>query len=428
MRKSRFQCISILSFIGFSVVVIGITVFMTLKNTGDLMEVLEESVQAQLISISVAARELIDVDKFDSYNSTNDIENDIESYLRTLNELRSLRDRVGAKYIYALKPIGEKYVLLFDVDEDVENTRFKEYALSPVYERAFRGEDTAGIMNVSDEYGNFNTGAVPIRKNGKVIGIICADIEDAYIQKSNNASFWNAATLILTLALTMGVMTGIVSLLLYRVRKMQDTLFRMANYDVLTKLPNRQFLMAYLPEIAEKSLRNRTSFALLLIDLDNFKTVNDQAGHDAGDELLRHIGAYLNGIHEDAKSFRPSAGILNVSARIGGDEFVQIIPGVSTEEEGQLVARKVLDNFRTKNLFRYIEKYQVGLSIGVALFPYHTEDYNVLIKYADIAMYHAKRGGKNAYRIYSEEMSKTEPEAKPEQQDEPFQDRRRYRN
>lgn len=426
MKTNRFQNISILSIIGFSVIIIGITVFMTLKNTADLMGILEDSIESQLISISIAARERLDVVKFDSYNVMEDTDGDGEAYRQTLENLRSLQKQVGAKYIYALKQVDGKYLFIFDTDEE-EDTRFQEYELSPVHRRAFQGKDSAGIMNVQDEYGNFNTGAVPIWKNDQIIGIICTDIEDAYIQKSDGASFGNAVTLVLTLFATMCAMTIIVSLLLYRVRKMQDKLFRMANYDALTNMPNRHFLMTYLPDIAEKALKKRTSFALLLIDLDNFKTVNDHAGHDAGDELLRHIGAYLNGVHGDAKSFRPSAGILNVSARIGGDEFVQIVPGVATEAEARAAAEKVLDNFRTKTLDRFVEKYRVGLSIGVALFPYHTENFNVLIKYADMAMYHAKRGGKNAYCIYNDEMSREEPDADSQRQDAPRHERRQYR-
>ena len=378
---------------------------MTLKNTNDLKGILEESISSGLISSSIAARELLDIDRFDSYNSIEDVKNDAEAYEQTLGDLRNLQKQIGVTYIYALKNIDGKYYFVFDTDEE-SDTLFDEYEIYPVHERAFLGEDSAGIMNVTDEYGDFNTGAVPIFKNGVVIGIISTDIEDSYIKESNAASERNTFVLILTLVVTMCFMTAVVALLLRSVRKMQDKLFRMANYDVLTGLPNRQFLMTYMPEIAGKALAKQTPFAFFLIDLDNFKRVNDNAGHDAGDELLQHIARYLDTVHNNSKSFRPAAGSLNVSARIGGDEFVQIIPGVSTEEEAMEVARKVLDNFSSQTIDRFVEKYQVGLSIGVALFPYHTENFNVLIKYADMAMYHAKKSGKHSIRIYNDEMNK----------------------
>jgi len=188
--------------------------------------------------------------------------------------------------------------------------------------------------------------------------------------------------------------------------------------------------MTYLPKIAEKAIKKQTPFAFLLIDLDNFKRVNDNAGHDAGDEVLRHIGIYLNSIHDDIRSvsFRPPAGALNVSARIGGDEFVQIVPGVHTVDEAEAVAKKVLENFPRQMTDRNVARYKVGLSIGVAIFPYHTDNFNVLIKYADIAMYHAKKSGKNNYCVFRDDLIHEEAVPAPEEQraDGP-NERRQYR-
>ena len=415
MNTNRNQRAFILAVIIFSVIVVGLTIFMTLKNTSDLSAILEESIKSELISTSIAARGLLDIERFDSYNSVEDILADFEAYSQTLEHLRVLRRQIGVEYIYALKQLDGKYYFIFDTDEEVD-TLFDEYEIYHVHERAFLGFEYAGIMNVTDEYGSFNTGAVPLWLNGKVVGIISTDIADEYIQESRDASNRNAAILIIALVIIMGAMTFIVWLLLRDIRRMQDKLFEMANFDVLTGLPNRQFLMTYLVEIAEKALKQDEPFAFMLIDLDNFKRVNDGAGHDAGDELLRHFAVYLSTVLEHSKSFRPQAGVLNVSARIGGDEFVQIVPGIRTEAEAEMVAKKVLDNYTSQTIDRFVQKYQVGLSIGVALFPFHTENFNVLIKYADVAMYHAKRSGKSAYRIYNESMVMDEPEDKPDGQ------------
>lgn len=184
---------------------------------------------------------------------------------------------------------------------------------------------------------------------------------------------------------------------------MQTKLKRQALYDNVTNLPNRQYLMDYLARLT--SGPEKTPFAILFIDLDNFKLVNDNAGHDAGDELLRHIAQYLDSSAENVKSFRPSAGQLNIAARVGGDEFIQVVNGVDNEEKAAEVARHLLDNFKSEHVDRYIDKYNVGMSIGVALYPFHSDNYHVLIKYADVAMYHAKHGGKNQYTIYTDEMS-----------------------
>jgi diguanylate cyclase (GGDEF)-like protein len=384
--------------------VIGVTVVMTVRNTSDLTDILEESIKSELISTSIAARGILNIEAFDSYNSADDIFNDWETYSETLENLRHLKRMVDATYIYALKNIDGVYYFVFDTDEE-DDAIFDSYEISYVHERAFLGEDSAGIMNVVDIYGSFNTGAVPIRRDGRIIGIISTDIEDTFIQRSRSESTRNAVILIITLTATMGILTIIVALLLRNVHKMQEKLFQMANYDILTELPNRQYLMTYLADLSEKALKNNDPFAFLLIDLDNFKNVNDGAGHDAGDELL-----YLNSLHENSKSFRPPAGALNVSARIGGDEFVQIIPGVKTEDEARMVANKLLESFSAQAIDRYVEKYKVGLSIGVALFPLHTKNYNVLIKYADMAMYSAKKSGKNSYCVYEDTMSQSEPE------------------
>ena len=408
MKKNKFQKASVLAIIGFFALILCLSVAMTLKNTSDLTGILEDSVKAQLISISTEARGLIDIDKFDSYNSREDVEADAEAYAQTLENLRDLQAQVGATFIYALKQVDREFCFVFDTDTE-DDTIFEVYeGVSEVHKDAFLGKNSAGIMNVVDEWGKFNTGAVPIMKNGKIIGAICTDVEDEFIATSAAAARTNAIILTIVLLVAMCVMTFIITGLLKNLQKTQDKLFNMANYDVITGLPNRQYLLSYLQEISVKAIKTDAPFALFFIDLDNFKRVNDNAGHDAGDELLQQIATYLNTVHENSKSFRPAAGILNISARIGGDEFVQIVPGVSTQFEAELVAKKLFDNFSSQTLDRFIEKYQVGLSVGVALFPHHTNNYNVLIKYADLAMYHAKKNGKNTYCIYTEELSQKE--------------------
>ena len=406
MKKTKFQKGGILFISGCFVLVFSIVIAMTVKNTKDLESILKDSVKSQLISISIAARDMLDVDRFDSYHSRADVDADAEAYGKTLAALRSLQEEAGADYIYALKEIDGAYQFVFDTDTEDEEI-FVEYELSPVHEKAFSGEEAADIMNVADEYGSFNTGAVPVWKDGKVIGIISADIADTYIAKSEKTSRTNAISLSVTMLVTMSVMIFLISMLLQRVWKMQDKLYRMANYDALTGLPNRQYLMDYLTELSTKAGKHQTPFALLFIDLDNFKKVNDNAGHDAGDELLRSIAAYLDGsVQGSTKAFRPTAGILNISARIGGDEFVQVVQGIGTVEEAKDIAEKVLKEFTLQPVNRFVEEYQVGLSIGVALYPYHTKDYNVLIKYADVAMYHAKKNGKNNYCVFSDGLKK----------------------
>ena len=383
----------------FFIFITGVVVVMNIINTSNLRSVLTDSVKVQLISTSLAAREMLNINAFIQYQDASIAE--FPSYKEVLDKLRSLANSVDAKYIYALKRHGSDYVFVFDTDTE-NNTLFITYELSEVHKQAFAGNNAAGVMNVSDEYGSFNTGAVPIIHNGAVVGIICTDIEDTYLESSYNTAFWNAVILIATLVLTLAAMFIALLKLLRRIMEMQGKLRQQALYDSITELPNRQYLMEHLEKLTSAS--NKAPFALFFIDLDNFKQVNDNAGHDAGDELLRQIAHYLENASINAKSFRPSAGTLNIAARVGGDEFIQIVNGIDSVDKASEVAALLLANFKTANLSRYIDKYDVGLSIGVALYPFDTENFHVLIKYADIAMYNAKHGGKNQYRIYVDEM------------------------
>ncbi|MDR1397884.1 MAG: GGDEF domain-containing protein [Desulfarculales bacterium] len=381
-----------------------IAVLMSFKNTADLRAILENSVKSQLIAVSLAARGIIDVDKFSSYNRKEDIKADQEAYNHTLKTLRRLRQESGAQYIYALKRIDGKYYFIFDTDTEDE-TIFIEYELSPVHGQAFLGRDAAGIMNVEDQWGSYNTGAVPIWKDNTVIGIVCTDIQDRFMKENARAALTNFIVLIAAMALTVFLMFFVMRRLMLKLEEARAKLYHLAHYDMVTGIPNRQYLIDYLSGLTAPGHQPPAPFAVLFIDLDNFKAVNDNAGHDTGDELLRYVAACLSNMYGNSKAFRPTAGILNISARVGGDEFLQVVPGVSTEEEAAAAARKVLDDFRSSHTFdRFIEKYNVGLSIGVSIFPYHSANYNVLIKYADIAMYQAKQSGKNSYRVYKDGM------------------------
>lgn len=392
--------------IGFSiasVIIMAFVVGMNIKNMFDSQKLLEESIKSHLDSITAAAEIIIDKDKFETYKSEADINADKTAYGATLAKLRNLRVETNAKYIYAIVQIGAKYYFVFDTDEEAD-TIFDEYQIYDVHKEAFSGKTVSGIMNVEDEYGSFNTGARPLFRSSdkKVIGIICADTDDSYI-KANNTQ--NLVNIILMLSILVVIFAGlgfVVAYLLNKIKAAQDELRKMAMYDKLTELPNRRFLLEHLAFITAR--KEKTPFALLFIDLDNFKKVNDSAGHDAGDALLQHIGMYLQGANENSKVFRPGAGAINIAARVGGDEFVLVAPGISTEEEAAEFAKTVLEGFKNAAVDKNIEKYGVGLSIGIALFPTHSFNHHVLIKYADIAMYNTKSKGKNNYSIYNDKM------------------------
>ena len=385
-------------FCGFFIIVFVVVLGVNMKTHTDAQALLEDSVCSQLISISVAAREIIDVDAFLTYDDERAAET--PAHQTTLKQLRDLQQQVGAKYIYALRIIDGEARFVFDTDP--EGT-FDVYELSPVHEEAFEGYESASIMNVQDKWGSFNTGAVPIWKDGRVVGIVSADIEDAFISKGQSDRTLNTILLATVLGIMLIAIVIAMNMMLNKLKRAQDELHRMAHFDKLTNLPNRQYLFEQLDNLSRK--KPYIPFAVFFIDLDNFKTVNDSAGHDAGDELLRRISNYLATPSTNTQVFRPTAGRLNVTARIGGDEFIIVATKIETIEDAAAHAKALLDGFSSAEIDRYIDEYNVGLSIGVALFPYHTENFNVILKYADIAMYHAKRSGKNQYVVYDESLA-----------------------
>lgn len=159
--------------------------------------------------------------------------------------------------------------------------------------------------------------------------------------------------------------------------------------DALTGLPNRHWVNVYLPEAIARANEGQTMLALLFIDLDGFKSVNDSMGHEAGDELLRHAGRRLK------LAVRPGDHV----ARIGGDEFVVIIESIAQASDAALVAERVVNAFHTA--FRLPQGMQsVGTSIGVSVFPCDGTDADTLLRNADIAMYSVKTAGKRNYRFF----------------------------
>lgn len=162
-----------------------------------------------------------------------------------------------------------------------------------------------------------------------------------------------------------------------------------SNHDALTGLPNRHWLQSYLPKAIEYANENDSGIALLFVDLDGFKFVNDTMGHAAGDELLRHSAQRLK------EAVRPNDNVV----RIGGDEFVVILENTVLVADAEQVAARVLAAFKPK--FKLMTGTQtIGASIGISLFPRDGVDATTLLENADMAMYSVKTSGKGDYRFY----------------------------
>ncbi|MFJ5762673.1 EAL domain-containing protein [Neobacillus sp. NPDC093182] len=168
----------------------------------------------------------------------------------------------------------------------------------------------------------------------------------------------------------------------------------MAYHDQLTDLPNRYLLREKLNEAIIDSRQNDCYFALLFLDLDRFKAINDTMGHEVGDKVLIEIAERLKAcVHEN-----------DIISRYGGDEFSILLPD-SGEQRASEVAGQIITKLSLPLTFQHHELL-VTPSIGIAVFPTHGESFDTLIKNADLAMYHAKSVGRNNFQFFNEELNK----------------------
>ncbi len=173
----------------------------------------------------------------------------------------------------------------------------------------------------------------------------------------------------------------------------EKKLDKLAHYDLLTNLPNRALFYDSLSHVVSKASRNSSKVALMFLDLDNFKTINDTLGHDYGDILLKEVAVKLKSVLRTE----------DMVSRLGGDEFTIILDGIHDNVFPSIVAKKIIDTLsvpiKLKDEMGYI-----GSSIGISIYPDDTRDKDELIKFADMAMYRAKESGKNTHRYFTSAM------------------------
>jgi len=168
----------------------------------------------------------------------------------------------------------------------------------------------------------------------------------------------------------------------------------MASHDSLTKLPNRTLLQDRIQQTLAHNNRRDQKAALIFIDLDKFKVINDTLGHDVGDSLLQEAAARLvSGVRSE-----------DTVARQGGDEFIILLSTINHPEDAGVIAQKILDSI-TRPFNIKGKELHIGASIGIAVFPEDGDNMETLLKNSDIAMYHAKESGRGNYQFFSAEMN-----------------------
>ncbi len=175
----------------------------------------------------------------------------------------------------------------------------------------------------------------------------------------------------------------------------EEQIKQLAFFDPLTDLPNRRLLQERLKHGIDVERRDGKQLALLMLDLDRFKAVNDSLGHLAGDELLQQVAARITSRLRD----------VDMVARLGGDEFIVLLEDIAHPEDAARVAEEIIAEL--SNLFCVAEgeEVQIGASIGISLYPQHGDNPEILMDHADAALYQAKDAGRGCFAYFSEDLT-----------------------
>jgi diguanylate cyclase (GGDEF)-like protein len=233
-----------------------------------------------------------------------------------------------------------------------------------------------------------------------VVGL-SVDEQLAGVRRARRTYLWRASAVSLLVIVVLTVL-GRMSrqLALTRARIVEERLAHaerdkyLAYHDSLTKLPNRSLFSALLGQSIHQAHRYNRELAVLFLDLDHFKHINDTLGHEAGDQVLQELADRVTASLRDSDTV----------ARVGGDEFVILLPELDQDKYAATVAQKILTAVGHPFLLKG-DEFRVTASIGISAYPQDGLDEQTLIKNADTAMYHAKEEGKNNYQFYSEKLN-----------------------
>lgn len=247
---------------------------------------------------------------------------------------------------------------------------------------------------VTDRWGNWVSARVPITATVNTPNLITLNV-DASVNNWNRRIFKSSIGPILSTLIFLGILLGF-SLqnkrrenLLEQLYNSQSALSDLANNDALTGLPNRRLLEDRMIQALKAANREKQIVAVLFLDLDFFKVVNDTEGHLIGDQLLQAVAERLSALLRAEDTI----------ARIGGDEFVVLLTKLTDIRHVTATAEKVLSEM-AKPFDIANKTLQLGVSIGIATYPEHDDNPTNLIKFADDAMYVAKRKGRSCYAFY----------------------------
>jgi diguanylate cyclase (GGDEF)-like protein/PAS domain S-box-containing protein len=245
-------------------------------------------------------------------------------------------------------------------------------------------ESHDGKYKGNNPHGHYN---VPIMLDDVVLGVIVLYLKQSHSQRQQEVEF-------------LGNIASALGVLIVLNRK-SSKIQKLAYFDKLTGLSNRAFLLKHFKQVVAQAKRNRKQFAVLFLDLDRFKAINDTLGHHFGDEVLKEVARRLQAcVRKD-----------DFVARLGGDEFVILLtesrkPGSSNSESALKIAQKILKSIKQPFSVDGHE-IKIGTSIGVSVYPENGHSLETLLQNADAAMYYAKEQGRNNFQFYSESMNES---------------------
>ena len=317
----------------------------------------------------------------------------LSAILRTATEVLD----VSAVSFWRLSPDSEslRCESLFDrgsdrfmrdwVGRELSATRFPAYFAQLMNRQPIVVNDTHTSRLTTSFAGDRNWSRVramldvPVLVEGEVSGVLSLQHLESRPWDDDDVSFANTTSLMLALALEAA-----------QRQEAETRIEHLAWYDGLTGLPNRNLLRETMRDLIMTAANRKRRMAVMLIDLDRFKDVNDTLGHLVGDSLIKSAADVLG----------QTVGDTGAVARLGGDEFVVLINEFVHRQEVALLAARIAQTLNRTDLVPKIDT-QVSASIGVALFPEHGRDMSTLLKNADAAMYQAKRDGRNQFSFFN---------------------------
>ncbi|WP_447530191.1 diguanylate cyclase domain-containing protein [Vreelandella sp. TE19] len=205
---------------------------------------------------------------------------------------------------------------------------------------------------------------------------------------------WGAFVLIITSVSKMGLylflLAGVFLSFKARLERAEAEALHLAYYDALTGMNNKLYLDGIFDYMVSSAERSGTLLAVIFIDLDDFKPINDSAGHEVGDKVLAKVAKRITGC----------VRATDVCARLGGDEFVILAAHLDKPEQSVLLAEKLIKNI-SRNIRIASKDYRVGVSVGISLYPLHGQDLSTLMALSDKAMYEVKKRGKMSVSLYN---------------------------